>query len=304
MASAQEVVNIALGEVGYSRWNDPEAGTKYGRWFAEVTGDSYYGQSGVPYCAMFASWCFCQAGASFPAYPSAYCPDIVNAAYSAGRTPYNEDAQPGDLVLFDWGHDGEADHVGIVVENHPESNYMVTVEGNTSDNSGGSQSNGGCVARKERTYDFVRCIVRPYFDESSNSDNSSDNYDDGGNDGGLDTDGLWGAKTTYRLQEFFGTDQDGVVSSQWQDDAWRHEGAPSFEHDYSGSGSQLIRAIQQKLNEYGHGLDEDGLCGEGTINALIDHFQNRSGATEFDGCFSYPSITIKAMQQALNEGTF
>ena len=46
--SAADVIRIAAAEVGYSRWSDPEQGTKYGRWYAEKTGSGYYGTNGVP----------------------------------------------------------------------------------------------------------------------------------------------------------------------------------------------------------------------------------------------------------------
>ena len=46
MATASEVLRIAAGEIGYSRWTDPQPGTKYGRWYAQSHG-SYYGASGV-----------------------------------------------------------------------------------------------------------------------------------------------------------------------------------------------------------------------------------------------------------------
>jgi hypothetical protein len=32
VATAQDLVDFAMGEVGYCRWDDPEEGTKYGRW--------------------------------------------------------------------------------------------------------------------------------------------------------------------------------------------------------------------------------------------------------------------------------
>ena len=72
----------------------------------------------------------------------------------------------GDLVLFDWGGDGLADHIGIVEENHPDEGYMTTIEGNTSSGSAGSQSNGGVVARRQRGYGSVRCVVRPDYNEN------------------------------------------------------------------------------------------------------------------------------------------
>lgn len=304
MATAEDVLNVARGEIGYSRWDDPEEGTKYGRWFAAETGDPYYGESGVPYCAMFASWCFAQAGASFPAFPSAYCPDIVNAAYEAGRTPYNEDARPGDLVLFDWGGDGIADHVGIVEENHPESETMTTIEGNTSAGSSGSQGNGGGVYRRVRHYSQIRCIVRPYYDEAAPSApaEDGDQGDDSQDTGGIAEDGVWGEETTRALQRILGTPEDGTVSSQWSGDEWRHAGCPAFEHDDSGDGSLLIKAWQSWLNARGYDLTEDGLCGPATINDTIHYFREDSGADELDGRFDCPSITIAAMQRATNRG--
>ena len=74
--SAADVIRIAAAEVGYSRWSDPEQGTKYGRWYAEKTGSGYYGTNGVPYCAMFVSWVMAQAGARCEGIPGAYCPWI------------------------------------------------------------------------------------------------------------------------------------------------------------------------------------------------------------------------------------
>lgn len=118
--------------------------------------------------------------------------------------------------------------------------------------------------------------------------------------GKLDVDGYWGAATTSRLQRFFGCPiVDGIVSSQWSGDSWRHVGCPSFEHNNTGDGSTIIRRMQQKL-----GVSADGLCGQDTINALIKRFQPASGATVLDGKFDEGSITIKAMQRALNAGTF
>ena len=165
MGTISDVLYCARDWIGYSRWTDPEEGTVFGRWFAEKTGEPYFGVSGVPYCAMFASYCLDWAGVPCAGMPSAYCPDIVNAGREAGCTPYNEDAEPGDLVLFDWGGDGLADHIGIVEENHPDEGYMTTIEGNTSSGSAGSQSNGGVVARRQRGYGSICCVVRPDYNE-------------------------------------------------------------------------------------------------------------------------------------------
>ena len=170
MGTISDVLYCARDWIGYSRWTDPEAGTVFGRWFAEQTGEPYFGTSGVPYCAMFASYCLDWAGVTCAGMPSAYCPDIVNAGRDAGAAVSCEDAEPGDLVLFDWGGDGLADHVGIVEENHPGEGYMTTIEGNTSSGSAGSQSNGGGVYRRQRGYGSVCCVVRPNYNETTEED--------------------------------------------------------------------------------------------------------------------------------------
>lgn len=114
----------------------------------------------------------------------------------------------------------------------------------------------------------------------------------------LVVDGYWGKQTTLRLQELLGCPyKDGVISYQWQGDAWRHEACTSFQHDSSGEGSVTIARLQQKL-----GVTADGLCGKDTINALIKRYQSVSGATVLDGKLDAASVTVKAMQRALNEG--
>ena len=123
----------------------------------------------------------------------------------------------------------------------------------------------------------------------------------GAGDGSLlAVDGYWGEKTTLALQEYFGCPwKDGVISGQWSGDAWRHEACTSFEHDYGGDGSPTVQRMQQRL-----GVTPDGLCGQDTINALIRRYQAASGATALDGKLDAGSITVKAMQRALNEGSF
>lgn len=162
MATAQEVLKIAAGEIGYSRWNDPLTGTKYGRWYAGITNSSYFGTNGVPYCAMFVSWVFNQAGQSHPGLPTAACATIRNANRNTQyHVKTKQNAKAGDIVLFDWDGDGAPDHVGIVEVN--KGSYLQTIEGNTSTGSSGSQSNGGVVARRTRSWGTVYMIIRPDY---------------------------------------------------------------------------------------------------------------------------------------------
>lgn len=161
MATANDVLRIAANEVGYYRHNDPLTGTKYGRWYAEKTNSSYFGQDGVPYCAMYVSWVFDQAGQDMPGLPTASCAVIRNANRNTARAVSKTSAQPGDIVLFDWAGDGAPDHVGIVELN--KGSYLQTIEGNTSNSAAGSQGNGGWVARKTRSFSTVYAVYRPVY---------------------------------------------------------------------------------------------------------------------------------------------
>lgn len=276
---ASSVLSVARGEIGYDRFRDPQAGTKYGRWYAGRVGEPYYGESGVPYCAMFVSWVFDRAGASCAGIPGAYCPYVERDAKRAGRTVAKGSARPGDVVLFDWGGDGVADHVGIVEANN--GSYLTTIEGNT---------NNGKVARRTRAFSSVRCVVRPSYGGSGGGGASS---------GSLDVDGYWGMGTTSALQRHFGTPVDGVVSSQ--DAGWRSRNGgltSGWEWLSNAGGSQLIQAMQRTL-----GVTADGLFGPATANALIARYAGETGCVR-DGKLDAGSATIRAMQRRLNSGTF
>ena len=73
---AADVLSVAAGEVGYCAYvNDADTtGTKYGRFYADLTGEPYFGGDDVAWCAMFVSWVFAQAGATCPGIPKAYVP--------------------------------------------------------------------------------------------------------------------------------------------------------------------------------------------------------------------------------------
>lgn len=150
MATASDVLRIARAEVGYCRYDDPERGTKYGRWYAELVGDKAFGANGVAYCAMFASWVLAQAGVECAGMPGAYCPSIHHS-----QTLAASQLQPGDLVLFDWDSDDTDDHIGIVVSNDADAKTVATIEGNTS---------GGRVAERTRAYSTICGGVRPAYD--------------------------------------------------------------------------------------------------------------------------------------------
>lgn len=121
---------------------------------------------------------------------------------------------------------------------------------------------------------------------------------------GLAVDGYWGEATTLRIQEVLGCPyKDGKISRQNPQHKHRLKactGGWEFSAPWGEQpGSQTIGAIQRAC-----GVAVDGFIGPDTINALIRHFKPTSGAKVEDGKLDAGSLTVKAMQRALNEGRF
>ena len=113
------LVQVALSQEG-------SGGETYWRWYGF--------DSRVSWCACFVSWCADQCGlidaGVIPKF--SLCSDGVSWFAAWGQLM---DASfvpsPGDLIFFDWGGDGNVDHVGIV-ENVADGT-VYTVEGNSGD---------------------------------------------------------------------------------------------------------------------------------------------------------------------------
>ena len=121
----------------------------------------WYGIVG-PWCAMSVSRAYVAAGSK--AFQRgrhySYVPYIVADA-RAGRNnlALTRHPEPGDLVCYDWNHDGVADHVGLFEAWITPGARFHAVEGNTSSDDHGSQSNGGGVYRRQRDASLVQAFV-------------------------------------------------------------------------------------------------------------------------------------------------
>lgn len=278
MTTPYQVIATAAKEVGYSRWSDPNPGTKYGRWYAQKTSSPYFGYSGVPYCAMFVSWVLSQAGMTPPGGIFAYCPTGLANARRLGRVIDKRHAKPGDVVFFDWNHDGIADHTGIVTAN--KGSYIETIEGNTSSGRRGSQSNGGGVYRRARSLSVVLAVATPQYSNAAPARPAAPS--------GLVVDGWAGTATIRRAQQLAHTAVDGVISGQWRGNQKYHWAVTGI--TYGKGGSTLVRKIQAAL-----GVSADGYWGKQTSITM----QRKLKVTP-DGYFGQASV--KAWQQALNSG--
>ena len=108
----------------------------------------------------------------------------------------------------------------------------------------------------------------------------------------LFVDGWWGPKTTKRLQQIFGTPQDGLISDQWSFWSESNPGLVSAEWvDHPTDGSPLVRKIQELV-----GASVDGIIGPETIRAMQVYFD-----TWADGVIDGPSPLVCAIQAWANE---
>ena len=278
--NANDVLSVAEGEVGYCAYVDDanNTGTKYGRFYANLVGEDYYGSDNVAWCAMFVSWVFAQAGATCPGIPKAYVPYIEADAQAAGAILSDKtDAQPGDIFLFDWNKDNSPDHVGICVSN--EGSYAHTVEGNVSRS----------VAYRDRSWEYILCAIRPTWDSTAPSQSDKIAADS------LIIDGDCGNKTCSEWQSQLGCQVDGEITGQWNGNR-QYTRAASCITNWSNVGeSDCVMAIQNKL-----GIDADGYWGHDT-SATIQTFLNGLGyGLDVDSDFG--PKTASALQQSLNAG--
>ena len=148
------VIDAAQNEVGYQETGNND--TKYGKW---------YGLNNQPWCAMFVSWCFAQADLSqlvAAQTKKGFASCDAGLKWFAKRNkliPVGQ-AQPGDVVFFQFDEDAQPDHVGIVIKNWKRKSILLTIEGNTSADKG-SQSNGDGVYIKKRAYSLAMGVARP-----------------------------------------------------------------------------------------------------------------------------------------------
>lgn len=144
MASAQDVLNVARGEIG-------QTGSKYNTAF-------YGNNSKAPWCCTFLWWCFQQAGMGdmFPKTASVYIE--YNLLISKGYTRIDgySNGQPGDIFFCKDGYN----HIGIVESN--TDGIITRIEGNTN----GDGNNTYRVMRKNRPRTDFICYVRPFYDKT------------------------------------------------------------------------------------------------------------------------------------------
>lgn len=255
MATRSQTLDEARRWIGYSRYNDPEEGTIFGRWFAEQVNNLAFARNGVPYCDMFVSKVANAVRLLVPGGLSAWVPGRLAAARREHRVISLAAAREGDLLVFDWNGDGIADHIGFL-EKKLANGLLQTIEGNTSPGTAGSQSNGGGVYRRYRNPAKVIAVIAPYYDDAPAPARPV-------KPARLVEDGIGGPATIDAAQYVYGTPRDGKITGQWQPNAGAFPALAAVSFSPKGEGSTLVRKMQ-----YWIGVPQDGLLGPATVKAL------------------------------------
>lgn len=176
---ASELIEVAEKEVGYLEKKSntslydktKNAGngnyTKYAAELDEIEGFYNGRKNGYAWCAVFVDWCFVKAFGLAAAKKLTYH-TIYGASCTLSAKQYKENGRfysgpkVGDEIFF-TDSKGEVCHTGLVYK--VDSNYVYTIEGNTSAESG-VVANGGAVAKKKylRSYGRIYGYGRPKYD--------------------------------------------------------------------------------------------------------------------------------------------
>lgn len=286
--TADALVEAARKELGYYAPSDPEPGSKYGRWLADVTGEDWLRGPSVEiwWCCCFTSYCLNQANVHMDGFPT----QNTDVALNHGARKYAIDIRNvayGDVVIFNWNGDDKTDHIGIATGSFDGYGF-TTIEGNV----------GNAVVEKYRQLGNVAYVLRPPYTGTSTEQYKSGataapkNNRDGGK---LDIDGIGGWNTIIDWQNQLGTYEDGVISGQRPSDKDAHWAMSNVK--YEQNGSRLVQVVQQKVGAPVTAY-WDTVTSMKIQQWLIDkgYSVGESGA---DGWFGHDSV--KALQQSLND---
>lgn len=150
LSVGEYALSLAAADVGYTETPPYSNRQKYGEW---------YGWNGVPWCCMAVQYWYSASGFVLP-IKTASC-SALEAWYKMNKPEcIVEEPTAGDIVIYNFGHTGlvEQDLGGCI----------TAIEGNTSIDSKGNQSDGGGVFRRQRSKATVSSFIRPVLAEEEN----------------------------------------------------------------------------------------------------------------------------------------
>ena len=288
MSGAQDVLYHAAKRIGYYAPDDPEPGSEAGRYWARKTGQAWLAgpSTSIWWCMLFVSMCFDEAGQIDAIGGFSYNTDVTIAHIRNHPDAYFVsvyDAEPGDVVIFDWDESTAAtDHVGIV-EFNLGGGVLQTIEGNTSSGAAGSQSAGNGVWRRQRSYG-IAYVIRPAWVENGSSAPSVSRPS-----WWIDEDGIWGAQTGARFREVMGFPSNAT----WTETCKR------FQEFLNGA----LDAYEIKKLTGDYKLEVDGIDGENTWKCF-QHWWNMSDVPGDDSTLEVDGVqgveTTTKVQKTLN----
>lgn len=283
--TAKDVIDIALGEVGYYAPDDPERGSKYGRWSAERTGEDWMAgpSTEIWWCCMFVSWCLDQGHVTMDGFPS----QNTDVALGNGATKYIVDkysVKYGDIVIFNWNWDNATDHIGFATSSSDGYGFS-TVEGNC----------GNAVKKLYRNFGNVAYVLRPPYEGETAPVEPDNAHPKNNRDGdSLEVDGIGGWNTIIDWQHQLNADEDGWIRGQYIHNSKYFKGISNV--SWEDNGSVFVQIIQKKV-----GVEADGYWGINTSKAIQQWLIDKGFSVGPDGADGYfgPNST-KALQESLN----
>lgn len=130
MTDREYLIEVALRDVGYYAPDDPEPGSKFARYYEAhwAQGQSWLlgPSTEVWWCCMTVSVWLEEAGIKLAGFPS------MNTETTLAKTQSRvnlDQAQPGDIVIFNWDGDKYTDHIGIIYRKTSDG-LLECIEGN------------------------------------------------------------------------------------------------------------------------------------------------------------------------------
>lgn len=273
--TATEVINLAKQEVGYlekksnAQLDDKTANagsnnfTKYARDLDNVPNFYNGKKNGFPWCDVFVDWLFYKAFGAEKAKALLCQPDKslgAGCGYSASYYMVKDrfvksHPQPGDQIFF-TDSAGDVAHTGIVTD--ADTEYVYTIEGNTSGQSGVVGNGGGVFEKKyELGYSRIYGYGRPAYDreETENTVNTT-------NTTNTTKKGDFTVEMRVLKNGCKGEDvralQILLKGNGWDGGTWGADG------NFGAQTAQAVKAYQTKK-----GLQVDGMAGPETMKSIL-----------------------------------
>lgn len=232
MKSNADVLKIAKKYIG-------QGGSRF-RKFCGLPG-------GAAWCNAYVDYVANEGGVSslyFDGKKETYCPHSIKWCDKnlALIPPYL--AMACDIIYFDWEKNGVPNHIGLVYEKISTSTIQ-TIEGNT---------NGGIVAKKNRSTKYVQGIYRPHYKPSGIKLGAIAEDGDFGYDSianlqralNVQIDGILGKATVKALQKKAGAKADGAWGNGTSRKVQALIGCKTIDGQF---GTESVKKLQHWINE-------------------------------------------------------